>query len=120
MLNKKNKNNKNFKTASKESVKANRRAKASFFNSVNATMTNNEISPKKKIGILTKLMSNQKLSSTASLIENGKTIENPKQKSNVLNTYFSNKSTVANPEDCVPHLEKRPNTTHFNNKYISY
>ena len=76
-------------------------------------MTNNEISPKKKFGILTKLMSNQKFSSIASLIENGKTIENPEQKKNVLNTNFSNKSTVASPEDCVPHLEKRPNTTHF-------
>ena len=76
-------------------------------------MINNEISPKKKFGILTKLMNNQKFSSIANLIENGATIENPEQKSNVLNTYFSSKSTVLNPEDCVPNLEERPNTTQF-------
>ena len=76
-------------------------------------MTNNDNSPKKKFGILTNLMNNQKISSIANLIENGVTIENLEQKSNILNTYFSNISTVTNPEDCVPHLEKRPNTTPF-------
>ena len=76
--------------------------------------------PKEKNGHTDKINEQPKTFIIASLIENGKTIGNPKQKSNVLNTYFSNISTVANPEDCVSHLEKRPNTTHFNNKYISY
>ena len=40
---------KNFKQASKQSSKANLRVKNNFFNSVNQTMLNPEISAKKKI-----------------------------------------------------------------------
>ena len=113
LQNKKDKLNKNFKISSKESLQANRRAKAAFFNSVNSTMTNYEISAKKKFGILTNLMNNQKFSSIASLIENGELIENSQQKADILNTNFASKSTVHSPNDCVPDLEVRPNTTDF-------
>ena len=58
-----------------ESVKANRRAKNSFFNSVNSTMQNFDISAKKKFKILTKLMNNQKYSSMSTLINNGDVVE---------------------------------------------
>ena len=113
LKNKKDKNNKNFKIASKESLKANRRAKSAFFNSVNSTMTNFEISAKKKFSILTKLMNNQKFSSISSLIENGGMIEDSGQKANILNSHFAAKSTVHSPEDSVPQLDLRPNTTPF-------
>ena len=57
---KKLKAHKKCKTADRESFNANRRAKQAFFNSVNATMKNQEISAKKKFNILKKLMKNQK------------------------------------------------------------
>ena len=46
----------NFKQASRESSKANLRVKNNFFNSVNQTMLNPEISAKKKFSILKKLL----------------------------------------------------------------
>ena len=65
---------------SKESQNANKRAKNSFFNAINSTMLNFEISAKKKISILSKLMNNQKFSSISSLIEKGQTVEYSQQK----------------------------------------
>ena len=44
---------------------------------------------RKKISILTKLTSDQKLLSIATLIEEGKIIEDPETKSNLLNSHFS-------------------------------
>ena len=113
LLNKKNKTNKNFKIASKESLKANRRCKSAFFNSVNSTMINNEISAKKKFSILSKLMSNQKFSSITNLIENGQLIEDPRTKSNLLNSHFANKSTVNNSDENVPDLDRYENISPF-------
>ena len=53
-------------------------------------------------------MNNKKMYSIANLIKNGVTIENPELKSNILNTYFLNISTVTNPDDCAPHFKKTP------------
>ena len=103
----------NFKASSKESIKANQRAKNSFYNSVNSTMLNTQISSKKKFSILTKLMNNGKYSSIASLIENGQTIEDPIQKSQILNKNFAAKATVQGANDNVPHLEKWDNIPSF-------
>ena len=113
LLNRKEKANKNYKIASKESTKANRRAKNTFFNSVNSTMQNFNISAKKKFNILTKLMNNGKYSTIASLIENGKVIENPTGKSEILNTFFANKASVQGADDDVPHLDKIQNVPEF-------
>ena len=68
LLIKKDKIEKNYKTSSRKSLKVNRRAKNSFFNSVNSTMQNFDISAKKKFKILTTLMNNQELSSISTLI----------------------------------------------------
>ena len=62
------------------STNANRRAQKAFYSSVNSTMNNPNISAKKKYGILTKLMKNQKVSSIPPLIDNNKTITDSKQK----------------------------------------
>ena len=51
---------KRARVSANESSKANLRAKNAFFNTVNATMQNYEISAKKKFSILTRLMKNQK------------------------------------------------------------
>ena len=114
LLIKKDKIEKNYKTSSRESVKANRRAKISFFNSVNSTMQNFDISAKKKFKILTKLMNNQKYSSISTLINNGDIVEDADEKSELLNKFFVAKSKVADNDDEVPNLNKNENISEVN------
>ena len=83
--------NNNFKIALNKSVKANRRAKASFYNSLNSTMQNYSISAKKMFKILTNLINNKKLSSISTLIENDQPIDDPKEKKVKFLTQFFQK-----------------------------
>ena len=73
---------------------ANRRAKTAFYNSVNATMQNQNLSPKRKFSILLNSMKNNKISTTPTIIENDEAINDPKEKSNIFNNYFASESTV--------------------------
>ena len=113
LLLKKEKIHNNYKVASKESQKANKRAKNSFFNAINSTMLNFEISAKKIFSILSKLMNNQKFSSISSLIENGQTVEDSQQKTEILNKCFASKCTVTGADDDVPFLKKKENIPLF-------
>ena len=70
--------------AANESTKANRRVKFAFFNTVNSTMINTSISPKKTFQIVLKLMKNNEYTPSPPLIENIKVINEPKQKSELL------------------------------------
>ena len=97
----------NSKIASKESLKANRRVKNNFYNSVNQTMNNPEIASKKKFSILIKLMNSQKYSTIPPLIENENIINNPGEKSNLFNNHFASKSTVPNFDDKIPELPRK-------------
>ena len=92
-----------------ESLKANRRVKDSFYNTVNIIMNNPEISAKKKFSILTKLLNNKKYSAIPPLLENGQTISDCKPKSDILNQHFASKSTAPNADDDVPLLTKKQN-----------
>ena len=83
------------KISARESYNANRRAKQTFFNSVNSTMRNPEITAKKKFNILTKLMKNQKISSIPSLIENDEIINDDQTKCDIFNDLFISKATLA-------------------------
>ena len=94
--------------SAKQSTYANKRAKTNFYNGVNTTMKNPNISAKKKFGILTKLLKNLKSSSVPPLIENNVTVTDPKMKSDILNNHFSSKSTVVGNEDNPPFLDKIP------------
>ena len=76
LLNKTQKALKKSRTAANESIKANRRTKEAFHNSVNATLNNNSISAKKKFSILLKLMKNNKNSTNPPLVENDITVLN--------------------------------------------
>jgi hypothetical protein len=102
---KKNHVSKLARSASNESTKANLRAKNAFFNTVNATMTNYEISAKKKFSILTKLMKNQKISNIPPLIQNDTVIIDAKSKSEHLNDIFVSKASVQGSDDPVPVLD---------------
>ena len=105
-LNKKNKAFVKSRNAANHSTIANRRVKFAFYNTVNSTMNNCSISPKKKFSILLKLMKNNKYSPTPPLIENDETINEPKQKSDIFNTFFASKSNVQNADDIPPNLQR--------------
>ena len=108
-LNKRNKAFKRARIAANESTKANRRVKLAFYDSVNSTMRNSSISAKKKFQILLKLMKNNKFSPTPPLVENDQTINDPKQKSELFNTFFASKSTVDGLLDEPPNLKRFEN-----------
>ena len=63
LLHRKNIAHQKSRDAANDSNKANRRAKASFYNTVNDTLRNPSLSAKKKCGILLKLMKNNTFSS---------------------------------------------------------
>ena len=104
-------NNKNrcFSTAresANQSKYANKQAKVNFFNAVNSTMNNHQISPKKKFNILNNLLRKNKSSSVPPLIENGETVTDAKNKSEILNTHFTQKASVDGFNDTPPKLDK--------------
>jgi hypothetical protein len=105
-LNRRNKALEKSRQSANESNKANRRVKTSYNNSVNSILNNPAISAKKKFGILLKLMKSNKFCNTSPLVENDSTINDPHEKSNIFNTFFASKSTVPNPNDPAPHLDK--------------
>ena len=72
-----------------------------------------EISAKNFFSILSKLMNNQKFSSLSSLIENGQTVEDSQQKTEILNKCFASKSTVTGADNDVPFLKKNENIPLF-------
>ena len=63
--------------------------------------------------ILSKLMNNQKFSSVASLVEGGNKVDDPLQKSNILNNHFASKSTIHGSDDHVPILPLKDNVPLF-------
>ena len=114
LLNKRNKAHNKARDSANESLKANRRAKTNFYDSVNNTLKNSALSPKKKFSILFKLMKNNKFSNVSPLIENNVTIMDPLEKSNILNNFFASKSTVHSPEDPVPFLQRKNGISSLN------
>ena len=114
LLNKKNKASQKSREAANDSNKANRRAKAAYFNTINDTLKSPLLTPKKKFNILLKLMKSNKFSSIPPLVENNNTIHDPLEKSNIFNTHFASKSTVRNSNDPVPNLTKKEGITNLN------
>ena len=111
-----------YKATSNESKKANRRSKLSFFDSINATMKNPNISAKKKFSILTKLMKTQKVSSIPPIFDQNKVVTGAQEKCDIFNKYFSAKATVEGEDDPVPNLTPREdileNLNQINTSYI--
>ena len=103
------------RNAANSSNLANRRAKISFYNTVNATMNNLSISAKKKFSILLKLMKSSKFSGISPLNENDKVVNDPKSKGEIFNEYFGSKSRVIGLEDDPPQLERMPNVQNLTN-----
>ena len=107
LLNRKNKAFHSSREAANDSTKANRRAKSSFYNTVNDTLRNHSLSAKKKFSILLKLMKNNKFSNIPPLVENNITVQDPLEQSNIFNKHFAAKATVPNENDPVPILQRK-------------
>ena len=107
LLNKKDNAFTKSRDSANESLKANRRVKAAYSNTINSILTNPSITAKKKFGILLKLMKNSKFSNTPPLVEDDKVINDPHEKSNIFNKFFASKSSVPNYDDPAPNLQKR-------------
>jgi hypothetical protein len=107
LLNRKNKSHAKAREAAIDSCKANRRAKTAFHNTVNNTLKNPSITAKKKFEILLKLIKNNKFTKVPPLIENDETVQDPLQQSNIFNDFFASKSSVNNPNDPPPNLERK-------------
>ena len=122
LLNKKEKAFEKSKSADDDSKKANRRSKLNFFNTINATMKNVEISAKKKFSILTKLMKTQKVSNIPPILDNGKVVTDAQAKCKIFNDYFASKAAVPGNDNQVPNLPPRDdineNLSNVNTSYI--
>ena len=122
LLHKKEKAFEKSKSADEDSKKANRRSKLNFFNTINATMKNSDISAKKKFSILTKLMKTQKVSTIPPILDNGKVVTDAQAKCKIFNDYFASKASVQGNDDVVPNLMPRDdileNLSNINTSYI--
>ena len=68
--------------------------------------SNPQIPTKKKFGILLKLTKCNKNASIPPLLESEKIVDDPVEKANLFNQFFTGKSQVINPNDHPPDLEK--------------
>lgn len=100
---------KKYRYTANESTKANRRAKANFYNSIKSILHNNEIPAKKKFNILINLMKSAKHTPIPPLVENDKVINDPKLKANVFNKHFAEKAQLNGFGDPCPPLPRKPN-----------
>ena len=112
-LNRKNKAFEKSRQSANDSLKANRRVKAAYGNTINSVMNNSSISAKKKFSILLKLMKNNKFSYTPPLVENENVINDSYEKSNIFNKFFTSKSTVPNNNEPIPNLERLEGVPHL-------
>ena len=69
-------------------------------------MNNPFISQKNEISILTRLFMTSMCSDIPTIIENGDSVKDPKQKADLLNRHFSSKATVPGKNDNQPNLDK--------------
>ena len=76
------------RVAANESVKANRKAKTNYYNSVNGTLRNPKLTAKKKFAILLKLTKKNKHSSIPPISEKDEIIVDEKEKTNIFNKFF--------------------------------
>ena len=115
LKNKKDSSFEKSRQAANNSNKANKRAKENYFNAVNSTMQNPNISAKKKFSILLRLMKSNKFTPTPPLVENEDTVNDALEKSNLFNDYFTSKATVENPDDEPPDIERIEEITPIQN-----
>ena len=82
------------RAAANKSVKGNRKAKIDYFNTVNATIRNPELTPKKKFEILLRLTKKSKQSSIPPLVENNEVVNSNDEKVTIFNIFFAEKLSL--------------------------
>ena len=95
-----------FKQASKNYKKASRAEKNRYFSNLKNVWSNPQIPARKKFGILQKLTKCSKNALIPPLLDSGKIIDDPVEKANLFNQFFTGKSQVINPDDHPPDLDK--------------
>ena len=95
-----------FREASNSYKKQSRRSKNVYFNSLKNVWCNASISAKKKFDILKKLTRTTKNCVIPPLIEDGKVVNDPQEQAQIFNKFFAGKSTVINPGDTPPSIDK--------------
>ena len=58
-------------------------------------------------------MKNNKFSNIPPLVENNVTVQDPLAQSNIFNNFFASKSTVHDPNDPVPNLQRKEGISHL-------
>ena len=94
-----------YKAAKKDFEYNSRKAKQQYFNNLKSTLSNTEISSKKKFTILKRLTNTGKNSNIPPLIDNDEIIHKPEQKAEVFNNHFAKKSKLKNSHDAPPQLD---------------
>ena len=109
-----------FKDASNDYKKVSRAEKNKYFSTLKNIWNNPKITSRKKFSILKKLTKSTKNASIPPLCDAGKTIDDPVAKANLLNSFFTDKSQVINPNDKPPELDKIETDDIFENINTSH
>ena len=94
-----------YKSAKKDFEYSSRKSKQKYFNNLKSTLSNPEISSKKKFTILKRLTNTGKNSNIPPLIDNDEIIHKPEQKAEVFNNHFAKKSKLNNAHETPPELD---------------
>ena len=105
---------KKYKTAKKDFEYSSRKSKQQYFNNLKSTLSNPEITSKKKFAILKRLTNTGKNSNIPPLIDNDEIIHKPKEKAEVFNNHFAKKSKLKGSQDEPPELEPIPTLENLN------
>ena len=87
-----------YKAAKKDFEYSSRKSKQNYFNNLKKTLSNPEISSKKKFTILKRLTNTGKNSNIPPLIDNDQIIHKPEQKAEIFNTHFAKRANLAMPK----------------------
>ena len=104
-----------LREASKSYKRVSRAEKNKYFSTLKNIWNNPKISSKNKFSILKKLTKTNKNASIPPLFEDDKIIEDPLEKANLFNRFFTDKSQVIKPNDQPPDLEKIVTDDNFEN-----
>ena len=103
-----------YKSAKKDFEYSSRKSKQQYFNKLKSTLSNPEISSKKKFSILKRLTNTGKNANIPPLIDNDTIIHLPKQKAETFNNHFAKKSKLNNSHETPPELDPIPTLENLN------
>ena len=109
-----------YKTAKKDFEYSSRSSKQKYFNNLKSTLSNPEISSKKKFTILKRLTNTGKNANIPPLIDNDAIIHKPAEKAEVFNNHFAKKSKLKGSQEAPPELDPIPTLDDLNDITTSH